>query len=73
MNVVILAIHLFQFRIKTCADVSEKLSEPINGGLVEHFFAIFGHKDQVNMQSKDTMPSCSNVIDFFIDQTILRL
>lgn len=65
MNVVILAIHLFQFRIKTCADVSEKLSEPINGGLVEHSFAIFGHKDQVNMQGKDTMPSCSNVIDFF--------
>jgi len=45
---IVLAIHLDQLRLEVCAGIGEYDAQPVDGVAIEHFVAIFHHKDQIN-------------------------
>ena len=44
------------------ADLGEDTAQGINGRVIKHSAAIFRHKDQMDMQLENAMPSASNSI-----------
>src|SRR5687768_1925381 len=59
MHMVILAIGLDQDRLKVPADFREQLPQRFMGSICQYTSAIFGHKDQMHVQAKNTVSSGS--------------
>jgi hypothetical protein len=64
VHVVIFAVHLDQVRRKTSAHLAEDGAKPLKGISIEDPAAIFRHKDRVDVQLKNAVPSVPNVIVF---------
>ena len=56
---VILTTCLDQNRLKVLADFCEHLTQRLMSSIRQYAAAIFGHKDQIHMQSKNTVSSLS--------------
>ena len=59
MHMVILAIGLDQDRLKVLADFCKQRTQRLMGGIRQDTTAIFGHKDQMHVQPKNTVSSGS--------------
>jgi hypothetical protein len=44
--------------------MTENSAEPLNSIAIEHFAAIFRHKDQMDVHLKNAVPSSTNIIVF---------
>ncbi len=71
MHMVILPVELHQFRAEVLADGGEDASQIGQHLASEYATAVSGHKDQVNMQVKNTMPAMS-YIGFFCHRPNIR-
>ena len=61
VNMVYLAIHLYQLGFKISTDLVEDGFEPVEGIGVKYFFPVLRHEDQMNMKLKDTMSTVPDV------------
>jgi len=61
VNVVVLAIHLNELRLKVHAHLGEDGMQSLDGVSVKDPIAILCDEDQVNMKVKDAMSTVSNV------------
>ena len=59
---VIFTTELHQFRLEIPAHAGKNAPQVIQHFFGEHFAAVFGHKDQVDVHQKDTVPSMPNII-----------
>lgn len=62
VDVVVLAVHLDEFPLEVAANLGEGGSEALDGVAVEHLSAIFGHKDQMRVNVKNTMSTVPDVL-----------
>ena len=62
VNVVVFALKRGQFNTEVIADLLHHFFEDVQRLTGEHPFAVFGHKDQVRMNGKNTVPALSNFI-----------
>jgi hypothetical protein len=60
MDVVILAVHLHELRLKIHAHLGEDGMQSLDGVSVKDPIAILCDEDQVNMKVKDAMSTVSN-------------
>jgi hypothetical protein len=58
MHMVILAIGLNQNCLKVLADFCKHLTQRFMGGIRQYATTIFGHEDQMHMQTKNAVSSC---------------
>ncbi|TQN75901.1 UNVERIFIED_ORG: hypothetical protein FHU00_4958 [Citrobacter freundii] len=62
VDMIVFAIHLDQLRLEVCADIGEYDAQPVDGVAVEHFVALFRHKDQMNVHLKNAVSSAFNIV-----------
>jgi len=60
--VIIFSVHLDQFRVEIGADLGEDRSQMSDGIAIEHFPAVFGDKDQMNMHLEYAVSSVPNIV-----------
>jgi putative transposase len=77
VNVVAFAVQLHQLCFEIAADLGENMSQLLHSLAVEDAATVFGHEDQMNMHSENTMSTVSKVVDVHHrpehDATMLRL
>ena len=61
VNLVDLAMHLYQLGFKISTDLVEDGFEPVESLGVEYLCPILRHEDQMNMKLRDAMPTLPNL------------
>ena len=69
---VIFTIHLNKRCLEVRTDSPERAAQPFNRIAIEYLASIFRHKDQVDMQLKNTVSAVSNVVVIFHRPTIIE-
>lgn len=62
MHMIDLPVHLHKVCAEVGADLGEEFAQAADGRSVEHATAVFGHKDQMNVEIKDAMPAGSDFV-----------
>ena len=62
VNVVVFTFERSEFNIEVVADFLHHFFENVQSFAGKDPFAVFGHKDQVRVNGKNTVPACSNFV-----------
>lgn len=62
VDMIVFAVEFHQFSIEVMADIRQNRLHRIQMLLLEHVASILSYEYQVNMKSKHTMPSMSQII-----------
>jgi putative transposase len=63
VNVIAFAVHLHQLCFEIDADLGENMSQLLDSLAVEGAATVFGHKDQMDVHSKNAMSTVPKVVD----------